>query len=101
MEDRATAHWAHHTRRIREQFGMPKLHWPPSSPDLNLIEKVWFILKDKLNKCHTRLQGLAGMGEAIKQEWKGISGAHLLIFVDSMPERIQAVIGASGGHTRW
>jgi len=41
------------------------------------------------------------MGEAIKEVWDGISEVHLLTFVDSMPERIQAVITASGGHTRW
>jgi len=41
------------------------------------------------------------MGQAIREEWEGISEAHLLRFVDSMPERIQAIIAASGGHTRW
>jgi len=101
MEDGASAHRAHHTRRIREQFGIPKLNWPPASPDLNPIENVWFLLKDRLNKRHPRPQGLEGMGEAIKEEWDGISEVHLLTFIDSMPERIQAVITASGGHTRW
>jgi len=40
MEDGASAHRAHYTRRIQEQFGIPQLNWPPASQDLNLIENV-------------------------------------------------------------
>jgi len=101
MEDGASAHRAHNTRQIQEQFGILKLNWPPAPLDLNPIENVWFLLKDRLNKRHPQPQALEGMGEAIKEEWDGISEVHLLTFVDSMPERIQAVITASGGHTRW
>jgi len=101
MEDGASAHRAHYTRRIQEQYGIPKLNRPPASPDLNPIENVWFLLKDRLNKRYPRPQGLEEMGQAIREEWEGISEAHLLRFVDSMPERIQAIIAASGGHTRW
>ena len=88
MEDGAAAHQAHHIWQIREQCCIPKLQWLPASPNLPLIENVWFIQKDKLNKWHPRPLGLAGMGEAIKEEWDSISEAYFLIFVDSMPERI-------------
>ena len=72
---------------------------PP--PNLNPIENVWFLLKDRLNKRYLLPQGLEGIGEAIKEEWNGISEVHLLTFVDSILERIEAVIAASGGHTCW
>ena len=39
------------------------------------------------------------MGKAIKKEWDSISEAYFLTFVDSIPERIQAVITVSGGYT--
>jgi len=100
MEDGTAAHQAHHFWQIQEQFGIPKLQWPPASPDLHLSENVWFILKDKRNKWHPRPLGLAGMGEAIKEKWDSISEAYFLTFVDLMSERIQAVITVSGGHTR-
>jgi len=40
MEDDASAHWAHPTRWIREQYSILKLTWPPASPDCNPIENV-------------------------------------------------------------
>ena len=41
------------------------------------------------------------MREAIQEEWDKISEVDLFSFIDSMPERIEAVIAAGGGHTRW
>lgn len=41
------------------------------------------------------------MRAAIGEEWARISEEDILKHVDSMAERIQAVIAAQGGHTRW
>jgi len=101
MEDGASAHRAVYTRQAREGYWIPKFDWPRSSPDPNLIENVWYILKDMLNKQPVRPQGREAMAEAIREEWQKISEVHLLTFIDSMPQRIEAVLAASGGHTRW
>jgi len=101
MEDGASAHRAVYTRQAREGYGIPKFDWPPSSPDLNPIENVWYILKDMLNKRPVRPEGREAMAEAIREEWQKISEVYLLTFIDSMPQRIEAVLAASGGHTRW
>jgi hypothetical protein len=39
--------------------------------------------------------------QAAKEEWDQITEEEISRLVDSMPERIEAVIAASGGHTRW
>jgi len=41
------------------------------------------------------------MTAAVQEAWDQIDPNQILDYVDSMPDRIQAVIAANGGHTRW
>jgi len=101
MEDGAPAHRARYTQSVQQNWGMRKLNWPPCSPNLNPIENVWRILKDALNKRTPHPAGMPGMKAAIEEEWQRISEDIILSFIDSMPRRIEAVIAAAGGHTKW
>jgi len=100
-EDGASAYRARFITQALEQYGIRKFTLPPSSPNLNPIENVWYILTDMLIKHSPRPQGLDGMANAIKEEWQNIDKVDLLTFMDFMPERIEAIIAASGGHTPW
>jgi len=80
---------------------MPKLDWPPSSPDLNQIEDVWHLLKDHLNARRARPRGKDEMSAAVEEEWGKIPAEEILAFIDTLPQRIKAVIAANGGHTAW
>jgi hypothetical protein len=39
--------------------------------------------------------------EAAKEEWDLIPQEKLDGWIDRMPERMQAVLDANGGHTKW
>lgn len=101
MEDGASAHRANYTRAFHQAHQMPKMVWPPCSPDLNPIENVWNLLKHNLNSRSPRPDGKAEMARAIEEEWGNIAPEDILGFIDSMPARIEAVIAANGGHTKW
>ena len=73
----------------------------PLLPNLNLIENVWGVLKDRLDARRPRVSGKEEMMIAIQEEWDHITEERILAFVNTMPQRIQAVIAANGGHTRW
>jgi hypothetical protein len=40
-------------RLPRLNHGVRGFDWPPSSPDLNPIEKIWRWIKDEINKLNT------------------------------------------------
>lgn len=75
--------------------------WPAQSPDLNPIEHVWHHLKLKLSEYSTRAKGVHELWERIDVEWNSFTQEQCRRYIDSMPDRIQAVLDAKGGPTRY
>jgi transposase len=70
------------------------LGWPPNSPDLNLIENLWYILEQKVwERRPTTIQQLK---EYCKKEWKHISQDTLKKLVSTMSHRLKAVLMLRG-----
>lgn len=76
-----------------------KLEHPPQSPDLNVIEHLWDILKRGLKKRH--ISSIPTLKEALMAEWNNISPETTRKLAFSMPARLSAVIKANGCHTRY
>ncbi|MBW0553460.1 hypothetical protein O181_093175 [Austropuccinia psidii MF-1] len=45
MEDGAPIHTAMVSQKWHDEHQIHKLSWPPNSPDINPIEKLWFKMK--------------------------------------------------------
>jgi hypothetical protein len=64
--------------------------WPPQSPDLNQIEKVWNELDCRVKeKQPTSAQH---MWKLLQDSWKSIPGDFLMKLVERMPRVCKAVI---------
>ena len=74
------------------------LEWPPQSPDLNPIKHLWVMLKQRLNQYEHLPNGMIELWEHIEAEWNKISKEECLRLIDSMPNRIRAVLKSKG---RW
>ena len=66
---------------------------------LNPIENLWKIIKDKMKKI--KASNETDLFDKVKQIWQTLSIDILKKLVESMPHRIQAVIEAKGGHTKY
>ena len=100
MQDGAPCHRAKIVTQFLKAQKINILDWPGNSADLNPIENVWTILK---NKVFERQPTNAKMLEqAIKEMWvRDISPAYCRNLVESMPRRLEAVIKAKGGPTKY
>ncbi|KAH0603217.1 uncharacterized protein H6S33_008221 [Morchella sextelata] len=64
-EHGASAHTATLTKEYWSYYRIPSLPWPPSSPDLNRIENVLNVLKNRLNQRKPRPEGEAEVKVAV------------------------------------
>jgi hypothetical protein len=83
--------------------------WPLYSPDTNLIENLWANLKLELYRQYPDTATLSGSSEYIRwritervhEVWWAIGEEVLERLIDSMPDRIQALIKARGWYTKY
>lgn len=77
------------------------LDWPSQSPDLNPIEHLWDHVKRKLNSYKTHPTSIYELEKRIVDVWNNIDPKVCEKLVSSMPDRLEAVIRARGGSTKY
>ena len=72
------------------------LDWLAQSLDLNPIEHLWFLLKRGLNEYDTEPKGMKKLLNRVITEWNKITPEDCSKLIESMSNRIRAVIKAKG-----
>jgi transposase len=89
VEDHAPVHGAKkalvEAKRVLE---IPLHERPSSSPDLNPIENVWRILKQRIKQQSRFPSTLSGMKQAVQEEWDKLQPSDFNKYIDSMQGRI-------------
>jgi hypothetical protein len=107
LEDNDGSHGTKTSTNIVARYkALIKIPWypnSPKSPDLNIIENVWRILKQRLKQrlIHEQAPTVDRVKEIILQIWEEIDQKEINALVDSMPERIEQCISRKGLNTQW
>ena len=102
QQDNDPKHKARETMELLTQRCSAILKWPSNSPDLNLIENLWSILKVRVEKQVNKLVmkknpvTIDSFLEIILKEWEGIDKKIYVNLVNSMPTRLEWVIEGDG-----
>lgn len=101
MHDSAPCHKAKSVTTFLEMKQIKVLPWPGNSPDLNPIENAWELLKRKISKENTTNK--QNLIEALIKVWHHDEELkeNVQKCIQSMPKRVQAVIDAKGGSTKY
>lgn len=100
--NRATWHQGHENNKLCEmQYSLG----PPNSPEFNSIENLWLHLERRLKKClseeERRPQIVGELFVTTKEALQHIDQDTIDDLIDSMLYKMQVVIEAHGGHTKW
>jgi len=101
QQDNDPKHTSKKATKWFEDNNIDVMAWPAQSPDLNPIEHLWVDLKKALKKYPTPPKGVHELWERVVEEWDKFSPEACQNLIESMPRRVQAVIKAKGGHTKY
>lgn len=103
QQDNTSSHAAEFTQEWFEDANIEIMEWPPQSPDLNLIENIWDRMKDWIGNefSNDKIPARRLRGEVENSWMQGFQSDLFGRLIDSMPARIEAVIAAEGGPTRY
>ncbi len=77
------------------------LKWPPQSPDLSPIEHLWDVVEREIHIMDVQPTNLQQLRDAIMSICSKISEECFQHLVESMPQRIKAVLKAKGRPIRY
>lgn len=102
MQDGAPCHKAKSVLEWLRERGIRLLEWPGNSPDMNPIENIWEIVKRRINADET-ITTKQRLIEKLINVWNHDLEVkeHIKSCVESMCHRIEAVIKAKGGVTKY
>lgn len=99
QHDNDPKHTSRLVRSFLEEENIHVLEWPAQSPDLNPIENLWDLVDREIRK--RKPSNCTELMERIRSEWDQISPDLLVSLVDSMPNRLRAVIATKGYATKY
>ena len=100
LHDNARPHTATLAQNYLARHNVNMLQWPACSPDMNLIEHVWDVLRRRARENHV-INNIYDLRAALIQEWNVIPNDVVRCYVRSMRWRMIAVMRRRGGHTRY
>ena len=92
-------HTSKTTTVLLKRLRVKMMNWPSMSPDLNPIEHLWGILKQKVEVC--KVSNIHQLHDVIMEEWKSIPVATCEALVNFMPRRVKVVLDNDSGRTKY
>jgi transposase len=101
QQDGDSKHTSKFTTKWLEKYNINYINdWPPCSPDLNPIERLWHHLKSRLSLYETKPKNMDDLWNRIDIEWNKFTKEDMIPYYESIPKRIAEVIRNKGGYTK-
>lgn len=97
VQDNAGCHAAARTRKYLSSKEVTVADWPPRSPDLNPIERLWAIMQPRVSTAHAP-RNRAELARAVRATWDDLSSTTVNQLVTSFKESLKKCQQAGGAN---
>jgi len=96
MQDNAPCHKAKVVMEYLDEMNVETMNWPPQSPDLNPIENLWAIIKEKLYREKLFPRNKAELIDRVFTIWDELEPELMERLADSFIKRLKLVVKSKG-----
>ena len=101
MDDNARPHRSRAVTAYLQSEAVTSVPWPAMGPALNPIEHIWDILGRRIHAQQPPVQKSRQLEAALHREWQQLSQQDIRRLTGEIRRRVEAVIQARGGYTRY
>ena len=101
MDDNARPQRSKAVTAYLQSEAVTSVPWPAMSQDLNPLEHIWDMLGLRIHVREPPVQNIRQLEVALHREWQQLSHQDIRRLTGGMRRRVEAVIQARGGHTRY
>ncbi|GFX96675.1 transposable element Tcb1 transposase [Trichonephila clavipes] len=88
QQDNARPHIARIVQRFFVNHQIELFPWPTYSPDLSLIENMWFMVAQRLTQITTPAATPDQLWQHVEAAWSAVPPKHIQSLFESMPRRV-------------
>lgn len=101
QDDNAPCHASHATKAWKERNQLSCLPWPAQSPDINIIENIWLLIKNHVKRNISNINSTEDLKSVLIAAWNSVTILYIQNLYRSIPRRLQKVIRSKGHITKY
>jgi transposase len=99
QQDNASIHTASIVKNYLRRTKIKVIDWPPNSPDINPIERVWAFIKQRLDHYPSPPNSLQELFDRVEDIWTSVSKDYLANLYAELPSKMKMLVKTRGLHS--